>query len=85
MAGRGGKRAGAGRKPGKPTQATLDMKAAMYEAFEKAGGATYLAWLAKKEPRTFGTLLGKLIPNEIKADVTGDAFRLNINLGKDEK
>ncbi len=65
-----GKTPGSGRKKGTPNVATRDMKEAMYQAFEAAGGVDYLKKLAKDEPRTFGTLLGKLIPAEIKADVT---------------
>tara|TARA_R110000822_G_scaffold231290_1_gene363304 strand:- start:1054 stop:1275 length:222 start_codon:yes stop_codon:yes gene_type:complete len=40
------------------------MKLAILEAFERAGGADYLTMLAADEPRTFVTLLAKILPNE---------------------
>ena len=80
-----GKTPGSGRKKGTPNRATQSVKDAMQQAFDEAGGVKFLGKLAKEDPRTFATLLAKLIPNEVKADVTGEAFRLNINLGKDGK
>jgi hypothetical protein len=58
----GGKRPGAGRKKGTPNKITSDVKAAIIEAFENAGGAEYLTELAKTNPSVFCVLLGKLIP-----------------------
>ena len=46
------------------TSFTLDLSDIMEEAFERAGGADYLTMLAKDEPRTFVTLLAKVLPNE---------------------
>ena len=51
MANTTGKKFG-GRKKGTPNRATHDMKAAILEAFERAGGADYL------------TMLAKILPNE---------------------
>ena len=62
--GNGGARAGAGRPKGVPNKTTTDMKVAILEAFERAGGADYLTRLAVDEPRTFVTLLAKVLPNE---------------------
>lgn len=53
-----------GRKKGTPNKTTQDMKSAILEAFERAGGADYLTMLAADEPRTFVTLLAKVLPNE---------------------
>lgn len=63
MANTTGKKFG-GRKKGTPNKATRDMKAAIMEAFELAGGVEYLHMLANDEPRTFATLLAKVLPNE---------------------
>ena len=63
MANTTGKKHG-GRKKGTPNRTTQDMKSAILEAFERAGGADYLTMLAKDEPRTFVTLLAKVLPNE---------------------
>lgn len=63
MANTTGKKFG-GRKKGTPNRTTHDMKSAILEAFDRAGGADYLTMLAKDEPRTFTTLLAKVLPNE---------------------
>jgi hypothetical protein len=42
----GGARPGAGRPKGVPNKTTTDMKLAILEAFERAGGADYLTMLA---------------------------------------
>lgn len=63
MANTTGKKHG-GRKKGTPNKTTQDMKSAILEAFERAGGADYLTRLAADEPRTFVTLLAKVLPNE---------------------
>jgi hypothetical protein len=63
MATADGKKTG-GRKKGTPNKTTRDMKAAIMEAFERAGGVEYLHMLAHDEPRTFATLLAKVLPNE---------------------
>jgi hypothetical protein len=63
MANTTGKKHG-GRKKGTPNRTTQDMKLAILEAFERAGGADYLTMLAADEPRTFVTLLAKVLPNE---------------------
>ena len=63
MANTTGKKFG-GRKKGTPNKTTRDMKAAIMEAFERAGGVHYLHALANDEPRTFATLLAKVMPNE---------------------
>ena len=62
MANTTGKKHG-GRKKGTPNLTTQDMKSAILEAFERAGGADYLTMLAADEPRTFVTLLAKVLPN----------------------
>lgn len=69
---------GPGRPKGVPNKLTAKIKAAIESALEGAGddlaanghggagGAdTYLRWLAKAEPKTFGALLGKMLPTKI--------------------
>lgn len=63
MANTTGKKFG-GRKKGTPNKTTRDMKDAIMEAFEMAGGVDYLHMLANDEPRTFVTLLAKVMPSE---------------------
>ena len=54
-----------GRAKGTPNKVTADVKAAILEAFEMAGGAAYLARIADEKPETFCALLGKVLPMTI--------------------
>ena len=82
--GNGGARAGAGRPKGVPNKTTTDMKLAILEAFERAGGADYLTRLAADEPRTFVTLLAKVLPNEnINANIDLSDMTQRLQEGRD--
>ncbi len=59
-----------GRKKGTQNRLTRDVKDAILNAFDKAGGEDYLVTIAKNDPRTFCALLGRVIPSEVKAEVT---------------
>ena len=83
MANTTGKKYG-GRKKGTPNKTTQDMKSAILEAFERAGGADYLTMLAKDEPRTFVTLLAKVLPNEnINANIDLGDMTQRLQAGRD--
>jgi hypothetical protein len=64
-----------GRGPGRPKGArnkiTRNIQEAITEAFEKAGGAKYLERIAHDDPKTFCALLGKVLPMQVDASVTG--------------
>lgn len=62
-----------GRKKGTPNKLTTEVKSAILAAFDKVGGVDYLENVAKTDPRTFCTLLGKIIPTQIDGE-------LNVNL-----
>lgn len=66
---RGGKREGAGRKKGSPNKTTTEVKNAILKAFDEVGGSKYLVEVAKENPTAFLTLLGKVLPKDINADV----------------
>jgi hypothetical protein len=57
-----------GRKKGVPNKLTTDVRNAINEAFDRAGGIDYLVNLATSDPRTFCTLLGKIVPTQIAGD-----------------
>ena len=83
MANTTGKKYG-GRKKGTPNKTTQDMKSAILEAFERAGGADYLTRLAADEPRTFVTLLAKVLPNEnINANIDLNDMTQRLQEGRD--
>jgi hypothetical protein len=66
----GGPRAGAGRPKGVPNKITASIKQAIEEAFNGVGGAAYLMQQAQENPQAFLTLLGKIIPAQVQADLT---------------
>ena len=61
----------AGRPKGTPNKLTADVKAAIIEAFEQAGGASYLLKIAESDPRTFCALLGKVLPMQLTGEDSG--------------
>jgi hypothetical protein len=56
---------GSGRAKGTPNKFTRDVKEALLNAFNRAGGEDYLLKLARRERRTFAALLGKLLPTQV--------------------
>lgn len=56
-----------GRRKGIPNKITGDIKRALARAFKKVGGVKYLEALANSDPRTFCTLLSKIVPQEREA------------------
>jgi hypothetical protein len=69
-----------GRKPGTPktggrqkgalNKTTRTIKEAIEAAFQGVGGADYLMQQAQQNPQAFMTLLGKIIPAQVHADLT---------------
>lgn len=57
-----------GRTKGTPNKLTADIKAAIERAFDAVGGAAYLKRVAEEDPRTFCTLLGKVLPTQVTGD-----------------
>ena len=65
-----------GRKPGTQNKATAAVKAALMRALEadaEDGGEAFFAGLRESDPRTFATLVSKLIPVEQKLSSDGDS------------
>lgn len=71
----------AGRRKGTPNKATTELKKAIMNAFNKVGGEDYLVLVAQEDPKTFCTLLGKVLPAEFKATVDAN---VSINVAQDE-
>lgn len=55
-----------GRQKGTPNKLTRTVKQAVELAFEKVGGAEYLAKMAVEQPTAFMTLLGKVLPTQVE-------------------
>lgn len=73
--------AGKGRKKGVPNKNTANLKNAIMHAFEQVGGKDYLVKVAEEDQRTFCTLLGKVLPSEIQAQLSSpDGGPINLQV-----
>lgn len=70
-----------GRPKGKQNKSTVQLKKAIMNAFEKVGGEDYLVVVARKDPKTFCTLLGRVLPAELNAKVEAN---IGITVADDE-
>jgi hypothetical protein len=61
--------AGQGRKRGSKNKTTVLLKEAIEESFANVGGAEYLTTMALEEPKAYLTLLAKILPAKIEADI----------------
>ena len=66
MAGNGGKRVGAGRKPGVPNKLNRTAREAFEIAFDTLGGPQGLSRWAQKHQSDFYKLYAKLIPMQVE-------------------
>lgn len=64
-----GKKTG-GRRKGTPNKVTASVKEALLQSFENVGGVSYLDRMAAEEPRAYMALLNKVIPAEVKQEIT---------------
>jgi len=60
---------GQGRPKGIPNRITSDVRGMVLAALDAAGGIEYLVTQARENPTAFLTLVGKILPREVKADV----------------
>jgi hypothetical protein len=71
-----------GRPKGVPNKATKALKEMILGALDQAGGEQYLLEQAQANPVAFMTLIGKVLPSEIQAQLTG-ALSVHVNTGID--
>ena len=62
---------GNGRPKGATNRITRELKEMILGALDSAGGEAYLAEQAEKNPGAFMTLIGKVLPMQVKATVDG--------------
>jgi hypothetical protein len=74
--------AGKGRPKGSPNKTTRAIREAVVEAFDKAGGVDYLVQLAKEDPRTFCTLIGRVIPLQVEGEMDQNIVFKTVYEGK---
>lgn len=56
---------GPGRPKGASNKITRDIREAITEAFERAGGVDYLVKLSQTNPQVFCGLVGKVVPQQL--------------------
>jgi hypothetical protein len=64
-------RKGGGRPKGKPNKVNNDLREMILGALDEAGGQSYLARQADDNPASFLALIGKVLPKEVRAEVSG--------------
>src|SRR5436309_394019 len=60
-----------GRQKGTPNKISGDIKAMTLEALSAEGGVEYLREQARKNPTSFMSLLGRILPLQVKAEHSG--------------
>ncbi len=65
-------RAGMGRPAGIANKTTRALKEALLESFDLGGGVDWLLALMKDEPKTYASLLARLIPTESKTEIVNE-------------
>lgn len=60
-----------GRQKGTPNKVTTDVKEMVLAALNRAGGEQYLARQAEENPASFMALVGRIIPSQVRASLSG--------------
>ena len=61
-----------GRPLGAVNRIPLELKEMVRQALDAEGGIEYLRWASRKQPQAFLSLLGRLLPAEIRASLEAD-------------
>lgn len=75
--------AGQGRQKGTPNKTTKALKDMILGALDDAGGQTYLAQQAAENPKAFLSLVGRVLPVDVKAEMNGE-MAINVTIKKYE-
>lgn len=67
-----GQKTGGGSRKGRPNKGTAELRDMILLALDRAGGVKYLQDRAKDTPASFLALIGKVLPQNINANVSFD-------------
>lgn len=70
-----GRKTGGGSRKGKPNKVNAALKDMILTALAEAGGVRYLKDQAGESPSAFLSLLGKVLPTEVK-NADGETFKI---------
>ena len=70
--------AGKGRPKGVPNKVTKALKEMILGALDDAGGQEYLSRQAQENPAAFMTLIGKVLPMQVDANVETTVRRIEL-------
>jgi hypothetical protein len=62
-----------------PNKLTANVRACIMAAFKKAGGEEYPLGVAQTDPRTFCTLLGKILPTQVTGDAPDEPVKIQVS------
>lgn len=62
---------GRGRPKGSPNRNTQAIKEMLLASLDNVGGQAYFEQQAKENPTAFMSLIAKIIPSEVKKEITG--------------
>ena len=60
-----------GRTKGTPNKSTAAIKEMLLASLDQAGGQSYFLRQAEENPTAFMSLISKIIPSEVKKEITG--------------
>lgn len=59
------------RPKGSPNRIATDLRQSILDAYDQIGATSWLVDLAKLDPKAFLLLLGKCVPQQTKAEISG--------------
>lgn len=79
---KGGKREGAGRKPGVPNKLSATVKENIVDVFDRIGGVESMAVWASENQTQFFNLYAKLLPLQVNAEVQATITKIERTIVK---
>jgi hypothetical protein len=75
-----GKKTGGGSRKGVPNKVNKELKEMILGALDDVGGQSYLARQADENPAAFMSLVAKVLPKDIKQEISGkDGAAIQVN------